>query len=71
MNRVESSRDSVGLCLDCQHGAVMRSDRGSVFYRCLLSASDPRLPKYPRLPVLSCLGYVPAGGEPSNTGEEK
>jgi GNAT superfamily N-acetyltransferase len=37
----------------------MRSDRGSVFYRCLLSASDSRFPKYPRLPVVSCLGYRP------------
>jgi hypothetical protein len=59
MNRVKPNRASVGLCLDCQHSAVMRSDRGVVFYRCLLSASDPRFPKYPRLPVVSCLGYRP------------
>jgi hypothetical protein len=35
----------------------MESDRGSVFYLCELSKVDPRFPKYPRLPVLSCPGY--------------
>jgi hypothetical protein len=24
---------------------------------CLLSRSDPRFPKYPRVPVLACDGY--------------
>lgn len=36
---------------------LIRSDRGSVFYLCLLSKVDPRFVKYPRLPVLSCAGY--------------
>jgi hypothetical protein len=49
--------DLVGLCATCQHVRVIRSDRGSLFYLCELSASDPRFPKYPRLPVLSCSGY--------------
>jgi hypothetical protein len=35
----------------------MRSDRGSIFYRCGLSDTDARFPKYPALPVLSCPGY--------------
>jgi len=35
----------------------IHSDRGSTFYMCQLSATDPRFPKYPRLPVLQCLGY--------------
>src|SRR5258706_2156576 len=26
-------------------------------YQCLLSASDPQFPKYPRLPVITCTGY--------------
>ncbi|MGA3044523.1 MAG: hypothetical protein ABSF54_27435 [Bryobacteraceae bacterium] len=47
----------VGLCATCAHVEIVRSDRGSVFYLCKLSASDPRFPKYPRLPVLSCIGY--------------
>ena len=36
---------------------VMKSDRGSTFYMCQLSATDPAFPKYPRLPVLRCVGY--------------
>jgi hypothetical protein len=35
----------------------MRSDRGSVFYLCERSLTDPAYPKYPRLPVLECAGY--------------
>ena len=48
---------AVGLCATCTRMRVMRSDRGSVFYLCELSKIDQRFPKYPRLPVLSCLGY--------------
>ena len=48
-----------GLCANCQHARRMESDRGSVFWRCDLSRSDPRFPKYPRLPVQSCEGYRP------------
>ena len=47
-----------GLCANCVHSQVMRSDRGSTFLRCLLSEKDPRFPKYPRLPVLSCAGWT-------------
>ena len=48
-----------GLCRDCKYSRVVESDRGSVFYRCDLSLQDPRFPKYPRLPVLTCSGYEP------------
>jgi mannose-6-phosphate isomerase-like protein (cupin superfamily) len=48
---------SAGLCAACGHVRIIRSDRGSSFYLCGLSSSDPRYPKYPRLPVLSCAGY--------------
>ena len=37
---------------------LIRSDRGSVFYFCALSATDPRFTKYPALPVIACSGYV-------------
>ena len=50
---------TVGLCAVCRHATIVRSDRGSVFYRCGLSDTDPRFPKYPRLPVLNCSGYQP------------
>ena len=35
----------------------IESDRGSIFYLCERSATDARFPKYPRLPVLQCVGY--------------
>jgi len=46
-----------GLCADCQFMRRMASDRGSVFIFCGRSKTDPRFPKYPRLPVLQCPGY--------------
>jgi len=56
---VESQKDpAVGLCLDCANVKLFQSDRGSVFYSCLLTTTDARFPKYPRLPVLLCNGYL-------------
>jgi len=46
--------DSAGLCANCVHVKVMRSDRDSTFYLCQLSFTDSRFPKYPPLPVLRC-----------------
>jgi hypothetical protein len=57
--QVEQSH--AGLCGDCTHSRAIRSGRGSIFYLCSLSASDPAFPKYPRLPVLECDGYAPSG----------
>jgi hypothetical protein len=48
----------VGLCADCLHARRIESERGSVYFLCELSMSDPRFPKYPRLPVVSCSGYA-------------
>ncbi len=48
---------SIGLCAQCRHSRVIRSDRGSVFYLCERALTDPAYPKYPRLPVLMCRGY--------------
>jgi hypothetical protein len=55
----DSAREPVrpGLCSDCLHARQLESARGSVFLLCNLSLTDPRFPKYPRLPVLSCDGY--------------
>ena len=47
-----------GLCESCQHVRRVPSSRGSVFYQCQLSFTDPRYPKYPTLPVLRCEGYT-------------
>lgn len=52
---------TAGLCAVCKHARIIRSDRGSSFLRCARSAVDPRFPKYPRLPVLQCDGWEPAG----------
>ena len=49
---------AAGLCATCRHMRLIRSDRGSVFYVCGLSATDPRFKKYPALPVLACSGYL-------------
>lgn len=46
-----------GLCADCMHMQLIKSDRSSTFYLCRCSAVDPSFPKYPRLPVLQCRGY--------------
>jgi hypothetical protein len=45
-----------GLCATCTHKKLVISDRGSHFLRC----TNPHLPKYPRLPVLSCSGFKAA-----------
>jgi hypothetical protein len=49
---------ALGLCADCQHARLIESAKGSRFLLCQLSECDPRFPKYPRLPVLSCRGYT-------------
>jgi hypothetical protein len=50
----------VGLCSRCLHMREIHSDRGSIFYMCQLSSTDSSFPKYPRLPVLQCVGYLPS-----------
>jgi hypothetical protein len=47
-----------GLCGSCLHLRLVRTDRESVFVRCARSAEDPAFPRYPRLPVRQCRGYV-------------
>jgi hypothetical protein len=51
-------RGAAGLCADCLHARRIESARGSRFFLCELSLTDPRFAKYPRLPVLSCSGYT-------------
>ena len=60
-----------GLCDSCVHQRLVRSGRGSVFSLCRLAASDPRFPKYPRVPVLECAGFEERGDEaPAEHGDE-
>lgn len=48
-----------GLCASCRFVRIVRNRRGSTFYRCDLARTDARFPKYPRLPVLQCIGHQP------------
>ena len=50
-----------GLCSTCRHVRFIESSKGAQFLLCERSRTDPAYPKYPRLPVLSCRGYEPAG----------
>ena len=49
-----------GLCDSCKHQKLVHTTRGSVFSMCERSKTDPSYPKYPRLPVKECPGYVNA-----------
>jgi hypothetical protein len=64
----DSGSMQIGLCADCRFMRRIESDRGSVFHLCGRSVSEPRFPKYPRLPVLQCEGYDPkeAGEKPAD-----
>ena len=61
--------DPVGLCRTCRHARVITTPRGSTFYLCRLSETDPRFAKYPRLPVIQCAGYVAKRDEESKSIE--
>ncbi len=51
------TRDEVGLCVDCVHRRRVPTRRGTSFWLCRKSETDPGYPKYPRLPVRICRGY--------------
>jgi len=46
-----------GLCADCAHAREVTSAKGASFVLCGLSRTDERFAKYPRLPVLACVGF--------------
>jgi hypothetical protein len=59
-----------GLCETCANVRIVETRKGSRFYLCTLSEVDPRFPKYPRLPVLLCAGYVRADVPVAAVSEE-
>ena len=58
---VQAVDDRIGLCANCRYSRQIKSDRGSTFYFCQLSLTDPAFSKYPRLPVLRCSGFEAQG----------
>jgi hypothetical protein len=55
----QSEAARIGLCADCLYARRVESARGSLFYLCERSATEPRFPRYPQLPVMQCSGYTP------------
>jgi hypothetical protein len=53
-----------GLCATCRHARRIVSGKGSVFWLCRRSETDPAFPRYPALPVLACTGYEPEVATP-------
>jgi hypothetical protein len=49
-----------GLCAGCAHAKLNLTRRGTAYLRCLRAEWDDRLSRYPRLPVLECIGFEPA-----------
>jgi hypothetical protein len=56
--RAPGKAPAAGLCADCVHARRIESSHASMFILCEKSATDPSYPKYPRLPVITCGGYL-------------
>jgi len=52
---------SVGLCAQCAWCHRINTAHGSTFFLCRRAETDPAFTRYPRLPVVRCDGFVPAG----------
>jgi hypothetical protein len=46
-----------GICLDCKLAKIIISAKASRFIQCQKHFEDNRFAKYPRLPVMACLGF--------------
>jgi hypothetical protein len=55
-----------GLCARCANALTITSARGASFVLCGLSRTDERFAKYPRLPVVACVGFEAATGAPGD-----
>jgi hypothetical protein len=53
-------RARIGLCTTCRHSRRVVSAKGSAFWLCERSRTEPAFPKYPRLPVVRCSGHEAA-----------
>jgi GNAT superfamily N-acetyltransferase len=59
--------EAAGLCASCHYVQRIVSARGSRFYLCERSRTDPGYPRYPRLPVRTCAGYLERNAAVSTT----
>ena len=57
-SRAAGQPDREGLCPRCANVQVITSSKGSRFFLCRLSFTDPRFPRYPPTPVVECIGFV-------------
>jgi hypothetical protein len=55
----------ISLCLNCEHARRVEANENAVYFLCELSLTNSAFPKYPRLPVLGCSGYVESPREES------
>ena len=53
------TQSSIGLCTACSWARRVENGRGSTFLRCGRYDVDRRFPKYPPLPMTSCIGFDP------------
>lgn len=58
-DRLAQLRQNAGLCGSCRQAVLRPTRRDTVYLRCGLAATDARYAKYPRLPVVTCDGYLP------------
>ncbi|HEY7540170.1 MAG TPA: hypothetical protein VIF11_08525 [Methylomirabilota bacterium] len=58
--------EACGLCARCANARVINSARGSSFVLCGLSRTDERFAKYPRLPVVACVGFQAVTAPPED-----
>jgi hypothetical protein len=63
----EDRRRRFGLCATCCHAETIASSRGAEFLLCRLAQRDARFPKYPRIPVVTCVGFAPDPAAPSGS----
>ncbi len=56
-----------GLCARCRWNRVVPSSRSRLYQLCGRSQVDPRFPKYPMLPVLTCRGFEPVDSDPDRS----
>ncbi|MCC6144544.1 MAG: hypothetical protein IT368_12125 [Candidatus Hydrogenedentes bacterium] len=55
---MNTDTNTIGLCATCIHARAIAHPRGGdAYWQCARAAVDPRFPRYPRLPVVRCVGY--------------